>query len=74
LNVQGFISVIPEAWDGGFNRTEFQRILRTNLIGIWADQFDDETEEDAYQATDFQYTPWPYIEDKALNRYAFNQV
>ena len=54
--------------------SEFKRILRENLIGIWADQMDPETEEDAYQAGVFQYTSWPYLEDKELNRDAFNMV
>ena len=73
-NKCGFISVIPEAWDGGFNRTEFQRILRENLLEIWAPQFPPKVQEDAYSATDFMYTPWPYLEDKELNRDAFNMV
>ena len=65
---------IPEALDGGFNRSEFQFLLWDRLVSIWEAQFTPEEAQDAYWATDFMYTPWPYLEDEELNRDAFTAV
>ena len=67
-------SDIPEAMEGGFNRTEFQTMLYERLLIIWKDSLTEKQTQDAYWATDFFYTPWPYIEDEGLNRKAFVDV
>jgi len=69
------IYFIPEANDGGFTREEFQYYLRTRLVGIFTDALEsEEIAENAYQAFDWKYTPWPYIEDLDANREAFNKM
>ena len=72
------ISVIPESnEDGreGFTREEYQFYLRDRLTAIWeASAASDEIYENCYQAVDWYYTPWPYIEDLAANREAYNKV
>lgn len=60
--------------DGGFNRSEFQRLLYERYVTIWEDSLTPEQTEDAYWATDFHYTSWPHIEDPDLNREAFVEV
>jgi len=69
------IYFIPEANDGGFTREEFQHLLRERLVGIFAPSVDsEEIVENAYQAMDWKYTPWPYIDDLDENREAFNKM
>jgi carboxylesterase type B len=69
------IYFIPEANDGGFTREEFQYYLRTRLIDIFRENVPtDEDYENAYQAFDWFYTPWPYIEDLEANRQAINKL
>ena len=65
---------IPEALDGGFNRSEFQFLLWDRYVAIWEDQLTEQEALDAYWAIDFMYTPWPYLEDEELNRDAFTDV
>ena len=60
--------------EGGFTREEFEYHLREDLIGFWSPQFDDKMTEDAVQACNYFYSPWPYINDTDLNREAFNWV
>lgn len=64
---------IPEAHEGGFNRSTFLDILKNRLIDNFAPQFPEKF-EDVFQAMSFFYTPWPYIEDKELNREKFNEM
>jgi len=68
------IYFIPEANDGGFTREEFQYYLRERLVGIFTPALDEEVGENAYQAFDWKYTPWPYIDDLDENREAFNKM
>jgi len=69
------IYFIPEADQGGFTRDEFQYYLRNRIISIFAESVGDEViVENSYQATDWKYTPWPYIEDLDANREAFNKM
>jgi carboxylesterase type B len=69
------IFFIPEALDGGFTRAEFQYYLRDRLTSIWeAQAATDEIYENTYQAYDWYYTPWPYIEDLEENRQAINKM
>ena len=60
--------------DGGFTREEFEYHLREDLLAFWTPQFSDKMNEDAFQATNWFYSPWPYINDTDLNRDAFNIV
>ena len=72
------LAVIPEALDGGFNRSTFLEIVRERLVEYFRPRVDDEkTVEDAKQALTFQYTPWPHMDDideDDKNRQAFNDV
>ena len=78
LNVFPFYSVIPEAIDGGFNRSEFYRIIRERAVDYFGQRLpDDKTREDLFQAVKFQFTPWPHSNDtdeNDQNRQAFNDV
>ena len=56
--------MIPASLLGGFNRTEFLFFLERNLFSIWAPLFDNETAEEIFNAVDWNYAPWPYIEDE----------
>ena len=60
--------------EGGFNRSEFEQLLYDRLLNIFVDSLTPEQAEDAYWAVNFQYTPWPYLEDEELNRDAFVDV
>ena len=65
---------IPEALDGGFNRSEFNFLLQDRLLAIWEASLTPEQANDAYWAVNYHYTPWPYLEDEDLNRQAFVDV
>jgi carboxylesterase type B len=66
---------IPESLDGGFTREEFQYYLRERLVNIWMESADsEEIYENSYQAIEWYYTPWPYIDDLEANRQAFNTM
>jgi len=66
---------IPEADRGGFTREEFQDLLRTRLADIfYAAAESDEIYENGYQAVQYYYTPWPYIDDEEANRQGFNKL
>ena len=41
---------------------------------IWEASLTEQQAQDAYYAVNFQYTPWPYLEDEDLNRDAFTDV
>ena len=60
--------------EGGFNRSEFNRLLYERLLDIFIDSLTEEQADDAYAAVNFMYTPWPYLEDEELNRDAFVDV
>ena len=60
--------------EGGFNRSEFNRLLYERYVTIWEEQLTEQQAQDAFWAVNFQYTPWPYIEDEELNRDAFVDV
>ena len=60
--------------EGGFTREEFEYHLRTDLISFWEPQLEPKQTEDAFQALNFFYSPWPYTNDTDLNREAFNWV
>ena len=60
--------------DGGFTREQFEYHLREDLLGMWSPQFDAQTTEDAFEAMNFFYSPWPFVNDTDLNREAFNVV
>ena len=60
--------------DGGFTHEEFEYDLREDLLAFWTPQFSDKMNENAFQAMNWFYSPWPYINDTDLNRDAFNVV
>jgi len=69
------LAFIPESANGGFTRLEFLELLRTRLVDIFSESFNNtEHVENIYQAMDFFYAPWPYIDDQELNRQAFNKL
>ena len=65
--------VIPEAWDHGFNRSEFERHLKKDLLNMFDALFPDKYDE-VFRAINFFYSPWPNIHDEDANREAFNVV
>ncbi len=66
--------MIPEALEDGFTKDEFHFYIRDRLLGIWSAQMDNKTEEDAFQGLIWNYTPWPYLENKYENREVTNKV
>ena len=78
LSIYSFSSVIPSSLLGGFTRSEFHDHLENRLLAIWSPQaepFNDSlTMEKAFWAIDYNYAPWPYVEDEYENRDAFNEV
>ena len=65
---------MPESMNGGFNRSEWEYLLYDRYVKIWEDSLTEQQAEDAFYAVNFMYTPWPYLEDEALNRDAFVQA
>lgn len=65
---------IPESNEGGFNSTEFDYYLRTRILDIFAEQLTEVQYENVFQAIDWNYVPWPYLEDEDGNRQAMNQL
>ena len=65
--------MVPEAEQGGFNRTEFLRYLR-RLVEVITFTDSDHKVEHVFQAMAFQYTPWPTIDDLEANRQELVQV
>ena len=65
---------MPEALEGGFNRSEFNFLLYDRYVRIWNASVTPEQAEEAYWAVNYFYTPWPYLEDEDLNRDAFTDV
>lgn len=65
---------IPEALEGGFNRSEFNQLLYERYLAIWEAQLTPEQAANTYWGVNFEYTPWPHIEDEELNRKAFVDV
>jgi len=69
------IAFIPESNGGGFTREEFEYYLRTRLVDMFkVSAASEEVYENSYQAFDWYYTPWPYINDLEANRQAFNKM
>jgi hypothetical protein len=67
------IAVLPDT-SGGFNRSEFERNLRDNLLVYFTAMFPPEREEDVFNAINWYYSPWPHVDDVYANREAFNFV
>ena len=65
--------VVPEAELGGFNRSEFQQYLR-RMVELVVFNDDEDRIEHVFQASSFQYTPWPRINDLEANRQQLVQV
>ncbi len=65
--------VIPEANQGGFNRSEFNRLLRERLVGQFLAQFPD-YEDEVDKALNYNYSPWGHLDDLEANRQVFNRV
>ena len=43
-------------------------------MGILLSNADNETQEDTYQALDYNYSPWPHIYDNYKNRDSLERV
>ena len=67
-------SVIPESIQGGFNHSEWMYHLETDLMSIWAPLMYNDTYDEFLHAIEYNYSPWPYIEDEYANRDAYNKV
>ncbi len=57
----------------GYNRTQFLETLDL-LVDIWRPLLSNESAEDAFHAVDYNYSPWPYIDDLGENRAAYINV
>merc|ERR1712150_139167 len=59
------LGFIPEAADGGFNRSTFNFILRDRLIDIFAPRVNNDPKilQDVEEAMKLQFTPWPHFND-----------
>ena len=68
-----FVAVLPDT-SQGFNRSEFERNLRDELLVWFTSYFPPEREEDVFNAINWYYSPWPHVDDEYLNREAFNFV
>ena len=66
--------VVPEASQGGFNHSMFEFYLEDRLLSIFAPRFDAEIMDELFDAMNFFYTNWPYIDDLEANRQAINKV
>merc|ERR1711894_250210 len=72
-------AVVPEALDGGFNRTIFSRILNERLVDYFTPRvnYDPKITADVEAAMNFEFTPWPHFDDtddNDQNRQAFNDM
>ena len=65
--------VVPDAELGGFIRYEFQQYLR-RMVELVVFNDDEDRIEHVFQASSFQYTPWPRINDLEANRQQLVQV
>lgn len=63
--------MIPESLKGGFNRTEFEYHLHNDLLNMFSPLFPDK-EQDVFEALNWYYSPWPYLDDEDKNRLSFN--
>ncbi len=59
--------------EDGFNRTEFLDHLN-NRVNRWVGLLGEDTAEEVVYALDYNYSPWPYVEDREANRQAFTEV
>lgn len=68
------MTMIPESVFGGFNHSEWLHHLAKDLLKYWAPLFDNETYMDVVRALEYNYSPWPYIDDEYQNRHQFNMM
>jgi len=52
----------------------FEFYLEDRLLSIFAPRFDAEIMDELFDAMNFFYTNWPYIDDLEANRQAINKV
>ncbi len=67
-----YISSVPGI-QNGYNRTQFLRIL-DRLVDFWRPLLSNQSADDAFHAVDYNYSPWPYIDDLYDNRAAYVNV
>jgi carboxylesterase type B len=65
---------IPEANDGGFTNEEFEYYMKNNILDIFAAQMTQEQYDNVYEALQWYYQEWPYLDDLDYNREAFNKM
>ncbi len=57
----------------GYNRTQFLEAL-DRLVDFWRPLLGNQSAEDAFHAMDYNYSPWPYIDNPYDNRAAYIDV
>ncbi len=57
----------------GYNRTQFLDVL-DRLVDFWRPLLSNQSADDAFHAVDYNYSPWPYIDDLNDNRAAYIHV
>jgi len=65
---------IPEANDGGFTNAEFEYYMKTRILDIFAAQLTQDQYDNVYEALQWYYQEWPYLDDLDFNREAFNKM
>jgi carboxylesterase type B len=65
---------VPEASLGGFNHSMFEYYLYNRILTQFRPRLTDDQYNDAYDAYNFLYTNWPYIDDLEANRQAVNKI
>jgi carboxylesterase type B len=68
------LAFVPEATRGGFNHSEFEYYLENRILRIYEPRLTPEQFTNVYDAMNFFYTNWPYVEDLDANRQAINQL
>lgn len=70
-----FLLELPQTWDRGLTREEFEGWFRDNAEYHEPSYVNpDRTAEDLFQVANWYYTPWPYPDDMEANRKAASDV
>jgi carboxylesterase type B len=65
---------VPESIVGGFNHSEFEHYLDNRILRLYEPRLTPEQFTEVFDAHNFFYTNWPYIDDLEANRQAINKL
>ena len=54
--------------DGCCNRSYFSYAIEEQIVGFFSPRMSNTTAEDCSRALDYNYTPWPHLNDTDMNR------